>query len=240
MNKYIPLLLVPGCLFFAAPSCSKKGSPAPTCKLITLTGDVNGSLKVFAISYNNDGNISTIQQTIGTDPYTKVFNYGDKLIMISKSESGTLTETDSIVLNDNGLMTYCQASAVGSLVVTTYTYGGNGQLLKSATQINGGIPSTTTYQYTNGDVTSSFDGSTTTAFTYYTDKAFADGDYLKLEELLTYGALFIKNAHLIKGYQAPGVVENINYTFDNTGIITGITATNGPSIENDTLQYSCH
>lgn len=239
MKKIAYLAIASGLFLLLSPSCGKKSSPAPNCKLITITDVLSGTNVTANITYNNDGNISTIQET-GTSPVTKVFTYIGSLIMIATtSSSGNVT--DSVVLNSNGLMTYWQSrDASNNTLAYTYTYANNGELLKSTQQSNAGPVTTTTYTYTNGDVTGSSDGTNTAIYTYYTDKAFADGDYLKTVQIFNYGALYIKNAHLIKGFQQGTTVENFNYSFDASGKVTAVTATNGASIENVTDQYNCN
>jgi hypothetical protein len=220
-------------------SCSKKGSSAPNCKLITIVDAVGSTATTVNITYNNDGKISTMQQT-GSNPSSKVYTYIGNLMMISTSVSGSLQSTDSVILNSDGTIAYSLTRDVSSNVaINTYTYSG-GQIQKSTYQYDGGAITTTTYQYTNGDMTSSSDGTSTSTYTYYTDKSFQDGDYFKLVQIINYGGLYIKNAHLIKGFQQGSTVENFNYTFDNTGKVTGATATNGSSVENVTLQYNCN
>ena len=232
------LAVATACILLISPSC-KKSSSTPSCKLITVVDQYNSTTTTINISYNNDGKISTIQKT-GSSPSTEVFTYNGNLLMISTSNSGSVSSTDSVVFNSDGLISYSMVKdASNNKTVNIYTYSGT-QLLKSTYQYNGGAIQTTTYTYTNGDLTGSSDGTSTGVYSYYTDKTFADGDYLKLVELINYGGLYVKNAHLIKGFQQGSTVENFNYTFDNTGKITGVTATAGSSIENVTYQYSCN
>ena len=225
-------------ILLISPSC-KKSSSSPSCKLITVIDQYNSTTNTINISYNNDGKISTIQET-GSSPFKKVFTYSGNLMMITTSNSSSVTSTDSVVLNSDGLISYSMVKdASNNKTVNTYTYSGT-QLLKSTYQYNGGTIQTTTYTYTNGDLTGSSDGSNTAVYNYYTDKTFAEGDFLKLVQLINYGGLYVKNAHLIKGFQQGSTVENFNYIFDNTGKITGVTATTGSNIENVTYQYSCN
>jgi hypothetical protein len=222
-----------------SPSCSKKSSSAPNCKLITVTDAIGTSNTTINITYNNDGKISTVQQT-GSSPATKVYTYIGNLIMIAVTAPAG-NSTDSVVLNSNGLISYwLSRDASNNTQIYIYTYGGNGQLLKYTLQSNGGAITTTTATITNGDLTGSSDGTNVGTYTYYTDKAFADGDYIKLVQLLNFGALYIKNAHLIKGFQQGTTVENFNYNFDSSGKITGVTATSGANIEIVTYQYNCN
>lgn len=236
--KFISTSLAVGTAFIllVSPSC-KKSSSTPNCKLVTVVDQYGSNTTTINISYNNDGKISTIQQT-GSSTSTKVLTYSGNLVMISSS-NGSSTTTDSAVFNNDGLLTYSQVKDGTNKTINTYTYSGT-QLLKSTSQYNAGPVTTTTYTYTNGDLTGSSDGTNTATYTYYTDKTFADGDYLKIVQLINYGGLYIKNAHLIKGFQQGSTVENFNYTFDNNGKITAVTATNGPNIENVTYQYTCN
>lgn len=236
--KTTSLAVATASILLISPSC-KKSSSSPSCKLVTVTDQYNSTTNTINISYNNDGKISTIQET-GSSSFSKVFTYSGNLMMITTSNGSTVTATDSVVFNSDGLISYSmRKDASNNKTVYIYTYSGT-QLLKSTYQYNGGSITTTTYTFTNGDLTGSSDGSNTAVYTYYTDKSLADGDYLKIVQLINYGGLYVKNAHLIKGFQQGSTVENFNYTFDNTGKITGVTATTGSNIENVTYQYSCN
>lgn len=225
-------------ILLVSPSC-KKSSSSPSCQLVTVTDQYNSTTTTINIAYNNDGKISTIQNT-GSSPYTKVFTYSGNLLMITTKNGSTVTSTDSVVFNSDGLITYSMIKdASSNKSVYIYTYSGT-QILKSTYQYNAGAITTTTYTFTNGDLTGSSDGTSTAVYNYYTDKTLADGDYLKLVQLINYGGLYVKNAHLIKGFQQGSTVENFNYTFDNTGKITAVTATTGSNIENVTYQYTCN
>ena len=238
--KFITTSLVIATAFvlLISPSC-KKSSSSPSCKLITVVDQYGSTTNTINISYNNDGKISTIQES-GSSPFTKVFTYSGNLLMITTSNASSVTATDSVVFNSDGLISYSMnKDASKNKTVNIFTYSGT-QLLKSTSQYNAGAITTTTYTFTNGDLTGSSDGSNTATYSYYTDKNFADGDYFKLVQLINYGGLYVKNAHLIKGFQQGATVEKFNYTFDNTGKITGVTATNGSNIDNVTFQYSCN
>jgi hypothetical protein len=236
-------------LFFSAflvlflifePSCSKKNAAAPACKLITIT-DVNGSTTTtFNITYNNVGKISTLQSTSGSTTTSKVFTYSSDVIFITSTYSGSPNPTtDSIVVNNSGLIMSDQYRNGTDESLTTYTYSGN-QLLKSILQNNSDPAVTTTYTFTNGDLTGSSDGTNTATYSYNTTKASVPGDYFQLVQLIQYGASYVINSHQIIGYQIGSTIENITYTYDNTGKITGLTGTTGGSIETITYQYNCN
>jgi hypothetical protein len=83
--------------------------------------------------------------------------------------------------------------------------------------------------------------STSPVITYaYNTKASEIGDYWQIIQLINYGASFIRTAHQLAGYSYTGTVENINYTYDNTGKISAVTGTNGGTVENIAYQYSCN
>jgi hypothetical protein len=236
-------------LFFSAflvlflifePSCSKKNDAAPACQLITIQ-DVNGSNNTtFNITYNNEGKISTLQSVSGSSTTSKVFTYSGDVIFITTTYSGSSTPTtDSIVINNAGLIASDQNRSGTDTTLTTYTYSGK-QLLKSISQFDSDPAVTTTYTFTNGDLTGSTDGTTASTYSYNTSKASAQGDYFQLVQLITYGASFVINSHQLIGYQTGSTIENITYTYDNTGKITGLTGTMGNNIETITLQYNCN
>jgi hypothetical protein len=236
-------------LFFSAflvlflifePSCSKKNAAAPACQLITIL-DVNGSTTTtFNITYNNEGKISTLQSVAGSNTTSKVFTYIGDVIFVTTTYSGSSNQTtDSIVINSAGLITSDQYRSGTDQSLTTYTYSGN-ELLKSIYQYDSNPAVTTTYTFTNGDLTSSTDGTTTSTYSYNTSKAATQGDYFQIVQLIQYGASFVINSHQIIGYQVGSTIENINYTYDNTGKITGLTGTTGGNIETITLQYNCN
>src|SRR5260221_10618399 len=91
-------------ILLISPAC-KKSSSTPSCKLITVVDQYNSSSTTINISYNNDGKISTIQRT-GSSPTTEVFTYNGNLLMISTSNSSSVTSTDSVVFNSDGLISY--------------------------------------------------------------------------------------------------------------------------------------
>jgi hypothetical protein len=221
-------------------SCSKKNAAAPACQLITIS-DVNGSTTTtYNITYNNEGKISTLQSISGSTTTSKVFTYSGNVIFVTTTYSGSVIQTtDSIVVNSAGLITSDQTRSGTNQSLTTYTYSGN-QLLKSILQNNSNPAVTTTYTFTNGDLTGSTDGTTNTTYSYNTSKASAPGDYFQLVQLIQYGASFVINSHQIIGYQIGSTIENITYTYDNTGKVTGLIGTTGGNIETITLQYNCN
>lgn len=237
MKKIVRLAMIPGLCLLLSLSCGKKGS-SPSCKLIEIVDAQGPGATTYDIRYNSTGQIATIQAS-GDSNYSQTFTYSGNLIMINTT-SASGAGSDSIILNGNNLIAYSQSKDPGgNITLDTYTYNGSGELLSSTAQVNGGAITTTTYTFSNSDLVSSFDGTTTTSYSYNTGKAFADGDPLKESQLLNSGGLYIKNTHLLSGIQIGGTMETFTYTFDSDGKIIGVTKTSGPSIETFSDQYDC-
>lgn len=237
MKTIIPLLIIAILSLFVSPSCSKKSSsPAQTCQIITVTDQQGTGSTTYNVTYNNAGQISTEQYSISGVAYNRVFTYIGNIEMLSTSD-GTTTVIDSITLNSDGLILSDYNTNQSNITVTTYTYSGT-EVQKAVQVVNGGAPTTTVYTFTNGDLTNST-GSPSITYTYNT-KASEAGDYWQIVQLIDYGASFVKTAHQLAGYAYTGAVENVNYTYDNTGKITEVTGTSGTSVENITYQYSCN
>jgi hypothetical protein len=237
MKNSIHFSLVALLCLFLTPSCSKKSSPAQVCQIITVTDQNGSSTTTYNITYNNAGQISTEQYSIGTTNYNRVFTYIGGTEMIATSD-GTTTVADSITLNSDGLIVSDYNTNGVSVTVTTNTYSGS-ELQKQVVTPSGGAPSTTTFTWTNGDVTGGASGSGNSTYTYNT-KASENGDYWSIVQLINYGSSFVKTAHQLTGYQVGTSLENVNYTYDNTGKITEVTGTTGTNVENISYQYSCN
>jgi hypothetical protein len=201
-----------------------------------VTDQQSSSTTTYNITYNNAGQISTEQYAISGITYNRVFTYFGSIEMMATT-NGTTTVTDSITLNSDGLILSDYNTNQTNITVTTYTYSGT-EVQKAVVVVNGGAPTTTIYNFTNGDLTST---SGSPAITYsYNAKASETGDYWQIIQLINYGALFVKTAHQLAGFSYTGTVENINYTYDNTGKITTVTGTSGANVENISYQYSCN
>ncbi|HSZ31656.1 MAG TPA: DUF4595 domain-containing protein [Puia sp.] len=245
MKKLILSLPVIACLFVLTPSCSKKssgGSAASSCQIITILDSSSSGNTIFNLTYNNNGKVSTIQNTSVTNPTTEVFTYSGNDILITTTGTGNVfVSSDSIVTNSAGLITFSQlVDASSDTTVYTFTYDGNNDLLKQTSQTNSGTISTSTFTYTNGDLTSSSDGTNTTTYSYTNSKPSENGDYIHIFQLFNYGGQAIKTAHLIQSLTAGSTVDNFNYTFDSSGKITSLTLTSGAVVETVSYQYQCN
>jgi hypothetical protein len=252
MKKAIFCTAVQVWLLLVLASCNKKSdnpvSPAlpvvnvPSCELTSITGtSTTGNATVIQLTYNNDGQLSIIKQTGGNGEFTKVLNYNRNTIIATST--GISDKIDSVVLNSNGLIAFSQTkdNSIPSLprkTVNTFLYGSDGQLVKSTSQINDGTPTTTNYTFVNGDLIST-DGPGATTYTYYTDKAFIDGDFLKIFQLLNQNGLFVINKHLVKSAMTANTLQNFIYEFDTSGKITKLTGTTGSRVEELAYGYKC-
>lgn len=234
-------ILVLGSLLFSIASCDKDDDKAkPVCKMSSIveTGD-NGTIS-RVISYD-EGKMASVV-TAGGDGSSKIFSYSSGMItVISKNKSGVVTGTDEVLLNQSGkIHSITQKNAAGTTTgVESYTYNTAGQVVLSISSPVTGPADTTTYSYSNGNVTLSTNKGKNTLYTYYEDKTFSDGDFVKLVQILNTGALALENKNLLKSVIAPdGAVSNLTYQYDNTGKITRLIflgATNG----NYSYTYDC-
>lgn len=237
MKKAFPLITVALLALLLSPSCGKKSSHTPTCQIITVT-DQTTTTTTFNINYDNSGRVSTEQVVSGSTVTNKVFTYiGNTEIMTSASS--TNYSTDSITLNSDGLIVsdYYKDNFPADAMSTINTYSGT-ELQKQIVTMGNNAPQTATYTWSNGDMVAS---SGSPSITYsYNSKASEEGDYWQIIQLINYGASFIKTAHQLAGYAYTNNIENINYTYDNTGKVTGVTGTAGASVENISYQYQCN
>lgn len=244
MKKLILSLPVIACLCVVMPSCKKSGggSAASSCQIITILDSSSSGNTTYNLTYNNNGKVSTIQNTSVSNPSTEVFTYSGNNILITTTGAGNVfVSADSIVTNNAGLITFSQTvDASSDTTVYTFTYDGNNNLLKSTYQYNSGTISTNTYTYTSGDLTSSSDGTNTTTYTYINSKPSENGDYIHIFQLFNYGGQAIRTAHLIQGVTAGSTVDNFTYTFDSSGKITALTLTSGAVVETVSYQYQCN
>ena len=236
MKKHATLIVSIISLFLS-PSCGKKSSHTQTCQIVTIQDGNGSSTTTYTITYNNQGKISTEQYTQGGTAYSKVFTYnGNTEIMTTSANGGSAV--DSMIINSNGLIESDYFSYPGTDALTTYTYSGT-ELQKAVQVVNGGVPLTTTYTWSGGDVVGSSDGVNSVSFTY-NSKGSVAGDYWSIIQLVNYGAYFVKSAHQLAAYQAGSNLENISYSYDGSGKITGVTGTVGSSVETISYEYACN
>jgi hypothetical protein len=232
-----PLLAV---LFIS--SCSKTrsaGAPTSSCRINYIADSNNGGITSYNLSYNNIGMLSSITQNYNSG-LTIVFAYETNLVLATKFNGGEIIETDSIVLNNAGNPSMeTQTDSSNNRTIYTFSYGNSKQIVSSTYQYNGGMILNTTYYYTNGDPTSYSDGTNTITLTYDLSKPSAQGDWLYISQLFSYGIQYLKSKHLSQSLQQGSTIANFNYTFDSSGNISSLNATSGSSIQKISYDYQC-
>ena len=229
MKRTLTLLLI-----LVSWSCSKKNSTTPTCDITDITTSGSLPAESIAITYNNTGKISTLVDTKTTATTTKVYTYSGNTVLVHTTNTGTTNvQTDSITLNGDGLMVSDLTREGTNVTLATYTYSGT-SVQSVTTQFGTDPPTTVSYTYTNGDITSA-GGITYT----YNDKPSSAGDFLQFQQLDLYGVVFMKTAHQCISLQEGNTLENFNYTYDPSGKITQMTATLGSNFGSFNYTYEC-
>lgn len=229
-------------------ACSKKsGSPAQTCQIATVTDqDGSNAPTTFNLTYNDQGQLSTTETiSSGSSTVTRVYTYSGNRTIITETDGTTLFSTDTITMNSDGLMAtdLFTIASNGEQQVTTYTYSGDQVQQSVETDSHGATGTTTTYAWSGGNLTSSTQttGANVTTTTYtYNNKPTQPGDYWQIIQLISYSGPFVKNTNMLTGTNSPAQIANISYNTDNTGRITGLTATYGSNVERINYNWSCH
>ncbi len=222
-------------------SCKKNEDDSPVCRITSMNTIDGSSVSVISIVYDNDGRISTVTTT-GSSAGSKVFTYsGNSINITEKTSSGVLENTYAITTNGNQNVT--SVITKNNLGVTTETglfeYDGNGKLSRATFQYGSGTPYVTNTQFVNGDLSLATSTGSVSTYSYYTDKAYADGDIFKIQQLISYGALYIVNAHLVKSITSDSDITNFSYDYDSDGKIIKATSTSGSDLTSNTYSYTC-
>lgn len=230
-----------GSLMLTVASCGKDDNKAkPICKMSSIveTGD-NGTIS-RVIGYDEGKMVSVV--TAGGDGSSKIFSYSAGMItVISKNKSGVVTGTDEVLLNASGrIKNITKKNAAGTTTGTdSYVYNTAGQMVMSISAPVVGTADTTAYVYNGGNVTVSTHKGKNTLYTYYGDKTFTDGDFVKLIQILNTGALAVENKNLLKSVVSPeGAVTEFAYRYDNVGKITRLIISGGAD-GNYSYTYDC-
>jgi hypothetical protein len=222
-------------------SCHKNSdhAAASSCKLSGLQVKGSNFTENYIMSYGSDGRLSTVQYSDGSTSYTRSFVYSGSLIIITVT--GSSPSVDTVFLNANGDADHIVLHA-GSNMVTVYsfTYDGNRQLTSSTAATVGFGNITSTYKYSDGDITEVDQSGGTFSYAYYTDKASSTSDLEVLSQLIQFGVVYQKERHLTKSITAGNVTETYSYTFDASGKITGGSESSGGSdLTTWTYTYDC-
>lgn len=236
-NRLLPATIA-AVVMLSLPACKKKDDtqiippPTPVCRMTTLNAD-GGTM---TIAYDGDGRISKT-----TDPdVVRTYSYNGSTITIVETDPNAKTGSSVVTLNAAGLATQALERDENDAVTTTniFEYDANNQLAK----ITEDGMLTATFTWSNGDMVTENGNAGPTNYTYYTDKASRQGDYIQIIQFLEYGYKFINNAHLVQSINNGTFQETFTYEFDGDGKITKLTINeSGSSTPNIyTYLYTCN
>jgi hypothetical protein len=221
-------------------SCKKDSTPAPICKIITVTpvsSDVGAP--TYNISYNSEGKLSSSFNS--SSGYVTTYSYSGNTVIATSTEGGVFGSKDIITLNANGLASNVKAEyneAGTSWDNTLYEYSGTELIKRTVTSSAGGPADVTTYVWSGGNLTDII-GSTNFTLSYYTDKPAQTGDYFSLLQLQNgYEVYRVKNA--VKSFLVGTTIISYSYSFGTDGKIASIAITTGTTTSTDDYQYQCN
>ncbi len=242
MKRFSVVLSVTLAAFVIA-SCSKsdKKDDTPQCRIVAATATQGSSTSTYTFAYNDQGKIASITTNFGSGSNLALFSYTGNVVLITRSAAGVISSVDSIVLNSAGLMQYLKSRSVtdGTYSENVLTYNGD-QVTGIVFSSNGGAASSTTTNFTSGNLTSITSGSSVSTYGYYTDKDFVDGDYFKFTQVAQYGVVYVKNHNLIKETTSGNSTTTFTYTYDADGKITGLQSAGDNGILSVGYTYECN
>jgi hypothetical protein len=210
---------------------------------LLASGNETAFTRIF---YDNDGRVAYTQYKSLTDSTTRVFIHNDSSVVITPTNP--LSPYDTIIMNGKGMPLRIKQAFDDHYDLFTYVYDAAGLLQSSvysqaSTSGANFRTSTLTYKFVNGDCSSSTytdaTGSSTTNYTYYTDKPAQDGDWQNFQSILTYGAVTLRNKHLLRSSYSGSYVSEYNYTFDNSGKIVTAAYRFNNQVFRRTYEYDC-
>ncbi|HMH23847.1 MAG TPA: DUF4595 domain-containing protein [Puia sp.] len=193
----------------------------------------------FALTYGSDDKLSkVIASTDGITSLTKTYTYSGKKIYIA-TDVGANSSTDTVTLNDAGMVALDKLTTNISVFITTYSYNSNGELQSVVTQQDNYPPSTTVYTFLNGDAVKLVTGTDTDVLGYDLNKLSVLGDLNDFHQLYYLGAFYLKNKHLVTSSKDDPNSVTYSYTYDSDGKITSVIYVNGSITTTRTYTYTC-
>ncbi|MFT3827072.1 MAG: hypothetical protein QM731_24315 [Chitinophagaceae bacterium] len=234
--RYIIFSLIP-LLVFTIMGCKKDKAGEADCHVIVITPSSGAPVNFY---YNNEGKLETIKEGL---TITSFIYKGDSIIA-TKTNTTVLYEKRRYKINGNGLPSNLRIESDRSgNNWANYSYEYNGTELKkiTTTASSSGLSLVSNYTWTNGNITSSTDGTSIHSYEYYSDKTYRAGDASNLMAMLyDYGmeVIHTKNMRKSDQYTSPSgsYTLNYNYSFNSDGKVT-IATENSLSFN---LQYQCN
>ena len=233
-------------LWFFFISCSKNNSAVTqtsndsTCQIVTLKWVQGTDSSTTNLSYNSVGKLSKTEDGQGS---ITTYTYSGNQIFITIG--GNPVYYDTTTLNNFGYITQFNVNSDPLKFASSFFY--NSDTVLSYTIFVSPLtatPDTTTYQFTDGDLTNTVSDGITSNYTYYPDKSEQPADLTIYNQTVDKGALAYKNKHLIKTYSSNSISEEYTYTFDGSNKISTITDHYVNSQSSGTIiyyfTYACH
>jgi len=225
-------------------SCSKNNSTTPNtpvvnCK-ITAASLVSGTgvhVGDYTFQYNTDGTLAGSLYAAGIYSDTVSYKYNGKLIYRSVA-AGVNSSVDTITLNDAGMEVMDKAQIGVSVYRTNYIYDENGLLTTFKQQQDAYPPTISSYTFTNGDNTLITNGTSADTLVYDTKKPAVMGNMDQFNQLLSFGAMYIKNKHLLTE-EHHGSASFYTYAFTPEGNIATVKITTGTNSVTISYTYDC-
>jgi hypothetical protein len=221
-------------------SCKKDSTPAPICRIITVSPVSADGGTTYNFSYNSEGKLSSSSSSTSTSVTT--YSYSGNTVIASTTSGGVFKAKEIITLNANGMASNVKTEndeAGTSWDNTLEEYSGTELIKSTSTSSSGGPADVTTFVWSGGNLVSSTSGSLTTTIDYYTDKPAQTGDYLSLLQLEDgYEVFRVKNA--IKSFLVGSTIFSYSYSFGSDGKIASIAITTGTDTSTDDYQYQCN
>ena len=249
IRSFFPLLFCLACAF----GCKKSTThTSNACRIAvnydTLLLPAGNETAITRIFYDNDGRVAYTQFKTLNDSSTRVFIYKDSAVVITPTNPNS--PYDTVIMNDKGMPVRIKREYASNdyYDLSTYSYDAAGVLqsnfMTQASTSGANLrTATNTYTFVNGDCVSSTytdaNGTSTTHYTYYTDKPTQDGDYQSFQSIASYGTVVVRNKHLLRSAQSGSYVSDYNYTFDNTGKIATATYRYNNQVFRNTYEYDC-
>ncbi len=248
-------------LIFQILSCSKSDpvsnpvtppvtvTPGPTdtlvvknCQIIAQyqTNGAGDTTAVITYTYLSDGRISGSlnKYTDINGTYSVSFAYSGNMIYRAVA-AGVNSSVDTITLNANGMISKDKEVVGASTWISNWIYDANQQLTNFNQQQDAYPPYTAAYVFTNGDNTLS----TTTGFAsdtlvYDLSKPAVHGNQDEVNQLLSLGAMYIKNKHLVTSSNH-GSTITYSYEYNGDGNISRMKIMVGNNVQYESFTYQC-
>jgi YD repeat-containing protein len=212
------------------------------CQIIAQyqTNGAGDTTAVITYTYLSDGRISGSlnKYTDINGTYSVSFMYNGNMIYRAVA-AGVNSSVDTITLNANGMISKDKEVVGASTWISNWVYDANQQLTNFNQQQDAYPPYTATYVFTNGDNTlSTTAGFASDTLAYDLTKPAVHGNQDEVNQLLSLGAMYIKNKHLVVSANH-GSSITYSYEYNSDGNISKMKITAGSNVQYESFTYQC-